>query len=112
MRNTIKMHNDFITPRDGPSARCAYFLIKIKPAKFPDDPRYGIITTKKTLKYAVDRNRAKRLLRDWLRFNEKLMSPEFDYIFIVRNEILDASREDGRTAMAKALHYLQKTYEK
>lgn len=112
MRNTIKMHNDFFTPRDGPSARCAYFLIKIKPAKFPDDPRYGIITTKKSMRHAVDRNRAKRLLRDWLRFNEKLMLPKFDYIFIVRDAILDASREEGRIAMTKALRYLKKEYGK
>ena len=91
-----------------PTARCAYFLVRAKPAKYPDDARYGLIVTKKTFKHATDRNRAKRLIRDWIAYNEKMLRDEWDYIFIIRHAILDADRESGRTAMRKALHYLKK----
>ena len=97
---------------DDPVAKSNMFLVRIKPAKFPDDPRYGIIVTKKMFKHAVDRNRAKRLLRDWIAFNEKNMRPQWDYVYIVRRGIMDASRTDGRVAMKKALHYLNKQYGK
>lgn len=108
MRDTIKNHNDFLMQPTDPVARCSYFLIRAKKAKFPDDARYGITATKKTFKHAVDRNRAKRLLRDWIRHNEKLMRPDWDYVFIVRRGIMDATRDQGREAMRKALHYLKK----
>ncbi len=107
-RDTIKNHADFAATENNPTAKCAYFLVRAKPAKYPDDPRYGMIVTKKTFKHAVDRNRAKRMLRDWLSFCEGMLRPEWDYVFIIRRAILDADRTSGRTAMKKALHYLRK----
>lgn len=91
-----------------PTARCAYFLVRAKPAKFPDNARYGMIVTKKTFKHAVDRNRAKRMMRDWIAFNEKMMRPEWDYVFIIRRAIMNADRTSGRVAMKKALNFLRK----
>ena len=108
IRNTIKNHADFAMGENNPVARCAFFLVRAKPAKHPDDARFGMIVTKKTFKHAVDRNRAKRLLRDWIAFNEKMMRPEWDYVFIIRRAIIDADRTTGRTAMKKALNYLRK----
>ena len=70
-RDTIKNHADFVAGENDPTARCAYFLIRAKAAKYPDNPKYGLIVTKKTFKHAVDRNRAKRLIRDWIAHNEK-----------------------------------------
>ena len=90
-----------------PVAKSAYFLVRAKNAKFPGDARYGMIVTKKTFKHAVDRNRAKRMLRDWLAFNEHMLRPEWDYVFIIRRAIIDADRT-GRVAMKKALNYLRK----
>jgi len=112
MRNTIKNHNDFLTADNDPTARSAFFLVRAKPAKFPDDPRYGLTATKKTFKFAVDRNRAKRKLRDWIRFNESLLLAQYDYVFIARRAILNASRTDGRVAMKKALRYMGREYAK
>jgi len=80
----------------------------MRPARIADDPQYGLTVTKRTFKHAVDRNRAKRLMRDWLRFNERMMRPDCDYVFIIRRGILGASRTDGRTALKKALHYLRR----
>lgn len=108
MRDTIKQHQDFLVAENDPSARSAYFLIRAKKAKFPDDPRVGFTATKRTLRFAVDRNRAKRLLRDWVRFNQELMLPQYDYIFIAYANILNATRDAGRTAMAKALRHIMR----
>ena len=108
IRDTIKRHEDFAMRENDPVAKSAYFLARAKPAKIQNDARYGIIVTKKTFKHAVDRNRAKRLIRDWIAFNEKIMRTEWDYVFIIRRAILDADRTTGRGAMKKALNYLRK----
>lgn len=94
-------------PDTAPIAKSAYFLIRMRRARIPEKPEYGLVVTKRMFKHAVDRNRAKRLLRDWLRFNEKNLRPDCDYVFISRRAILDATRTDGRVAMRKALHYLK-----
>lgn len=107
MRNTIKNHQDFVkTPLDI-EASSPFFYVRAKPAKFSDDPRYGLIVTKKTFRFAVQRNRAKRLLRDWLRFNQDLMLEKYDYVFIGRHAILEAGREEGRDSMKRALKRIQ-----
>lgn len=108
MRNTIKKHEDFAISEIYPIAKSHYFLVKVRPTLFPGDARYGLITTKRTFKHAVDRNRARRLLRVWIRHNDKLLNPDMDYVFIARAGILDASLDQGTTAMAKALIHLNK----
>ncbi len=110
MRNTIKKHIDFAISDQDVNARSAFFFVRARTAKFPDNPRYGLVVTKRTFKLAVHRNRAKRLLRDWIMFNEKHMCRDMDYVFIARHPILDASRDDGRAAMRRALHYIKKTH--
>ena len=110
MRDTIKSHADFHTTDADPSARALFFFVRAKPARFPKNPRIGFMATKHTFKLAVERNRAKRLLRDWVHFHEKLLAPEFDYIFIARHMILDATRSAGRTAMEKALSHIMRKY--
>ena len=108
IRDTIKKHQDFITDGTMPSARSAFFLVRVKPTKFPGDARYGVVATKRIFRHAVDRNRAKRLLRDWIAAYETLLDPEKDYIFVARPDILKAQREVGRFAMYKALRFLLK----
>lgn len=110
MRKTIKNHADFAVTPDDLSGLSSYFIARAKYARFPNDARYGLVVTKRTFKHAVDRNRAKRLLRDWIRFHKDMMLPNMDYIFVARAPILKATREEGRSAMRKALHWIQKTY--
>ena len=107
-RKTIRNHKDFLTSSDDLSIRAAYFLVKTKFAKYPQDPRYGIIASKRTFRHAVDRNRAKRLLRDWIGANEKKMLKDMDYIFIAGKDILNATRDKGRSAMRRALKIVEK----
>ena len=102
-RKTIRAYKDFLTSKDDLWGRARYFVVKTKLAKYPKDPRYGIIVSKRVFKAAVDRNRAKRLLRDWIFFNEKYMLDKFDYIFIIGKDILGASRDEGRKATRRVL---------
>ena len=111
MRNTIKNHRDFIMADDAPTARSPLFLIRMCPTRFDDGGRYGLTATKKTFRFAVDRNLAKRKLRDWIRFNEKHLIDGMDYVFIARRAISDATRDDGRAAMGRALRYLKREHE-
>ena len=110
MRDTIKSHADFHTTDEDPSARSAFFFVRAKKARFSTNPRIGFMATKHTFKLAVERNRAKRLLRDWVHYHVRLLAPEFDYIFIARHAILDATRPDGRIAMEKALTHIMHKY--
>ena len=112
MRKTIKKHIDFATTPDDLSGLSAYFIVRAKYAKYPNDARYGLVVTKRTFKHAVDRNRAKRLLRDWIHFHDDMMLPNLDYIFVARAPILNATRDEGRVAMRKALHWIKKTHNK
>ena len=101
-RKTIRNHRDFLTSPDNPSVMGLCFVVRVKPAQ-RKDPRYGIIASKHIFKNAVNRNRAKRLLRDWIAFNEDLMLPDMDYIFIAREPVLECTREIGREKVANAL---------
>ncbi len=112
MRNTIKNHKDFIVDDQDPTARSPYFIIRAKNARFSGDARVGFQATKRTFKPAVQRNRSKRLLRDWVRANEKLLIPDWDYIFIARHAILDATRDEGRDAIRRALCFLKHEHER
>lgn len=111
-RKTILKHNDFLTPSDCIIGRSEFFIVKTKPAKISGDPRYGIVASKRTFKLAVDRNRAKRLLRDWIAFNEDLMLSDLDYVFIAYSKILDATRDLGRLRMRDLFRKIAKTYQK
>ena len=112
---TIRNHKDFFaTPSDTHafSVRTEYFVLNTKSAKEYGNNKYGVVVTKKTFKLAVQRNRAKRLLRDWLVFNEDLMLPDLDYILIARSSILNCSREQGREKMCDALKEIAVFYDK
>ena len=109
MRDTIKKHKDFLMGEEEPVAKCAFCLIRARLTHFPGNAQYGLVATKRTFRHAVDRNRAKRLLRDWIYHNRHLLRDDMDYIFIARSAILDASRSDGREALRKALRYLMVT---
>ena len=57
----------------------------------------------------MHRNRAKRLLRDWIAYNENMMLDDKDYVFVARRAILDATRQEGRDAVRKALNWIRKS---
>jgi len=110
-RKTIRAHRDFITKLDDFKSSHYFFMVRAKKAKIPGDARYGIIVAKKFFKLAVQRNRAKRLVRDWISANEHLMNDNLDYIFVLRDTILNADCISGRKQMAYALRRILKMYE-
>jgi len=111
-RKTIRKHLDFYRPHDCLTVRAVPCIIKAKPAKLLDDARYGIVVSKRGYFLSTKRNRAKRLLRDWIGFNEKLMEPELDYVFFANDNLDMFSRETGRQEIATALKKISKLYGK
>jgi len=53
--------------------------------------RLGVIASKKTFPRAVDRNKAKRMLRESFRLNRQFISPvKIDFVLVARRAILNA----------------------
>ena len=111
-RKTIRDHKDFKTSLGDYKVHSYNMTVKAKNAKIPGDARYGLFATKRTFKLAVDRNRAKRMLRDWIAFNEDLMLPELDYIFVARDPILTRRRDPGRREMGYSLKKIAELYKR
>lgn len=112
MRDTLKKHSDFLPGENDLDARSTVFFVRAKPTRFPGHARYGLTASKRVFKLATQRNRAKRLLRDWIRHNERYLCDDLDYVFIARFGILDAKRPDGRAAVRRTLRYIKRTHEK
>ena len=111
-RKTIRNHRDFFVSAGNLKSVTDCFLIKAKMAQKPGDARYGVLVSKRIFRTAVLRNRAKRLVRDWIAFNERLMVQDLDYIFVLYLPILDCEREVGRRSLAHSLKRIAKTYKK
>ncbi|GHT01609.1 hypothetical protein FACS189421_14250 [Bacteroidia bacterium] len=104
--DTIKKHKDFQMPEDGPRAITDFFIARARPTMF-ESGRYGLIATKRTFRHAVDRNRAKRLLRAWIRECAGDMGDAADFVFIARTAILAAKLQEGVALMKKAIKKLK-----
>ena len=104
MRSVIKKYEDFATNDSDPIFRTQFFVVIMRPTKWPNDAKYGIRVTKKTVgKHATKRNFAKRRLRELIREFENKLSRDHDYIFVARAAILDADYQHLRQMMAMAL---------
>ena len=80
---TIRNHRDFITSKDDILVQSVCFNLKIKKQSVSGETRYGLVASKKVFKTAVDRNLAKRKMRDWIAHNEEFMNLNMDYIFFI-----------------------------
>lgn len=114
MRNTIKNHSDFKTDRAHPYMSNGLFAIRTRRAKIANDARYGLVVTKRNFRFAVHRNRVKRILRDWIAYAEKYMCDDMDYVFYAYPEILDdgITRDVGREKMVAALREIKYRHDK
>lgn len=54
--------------------------------------RVGVVASKRTFRRAVDRNRARRLLREAYRLNRHRLGAEVDVVLLARRKILDTPR--------------------
>jgi len=107
---TIRNHRDFITSKDDILEQSVCFNLKIKNQSVPGEIRYGIIASKRVFRTAVDRNLAKRKMRDWIAYNEELMNLNVDYIFFVNEQILDYPRDIGRKDVREAMENIADAY--
>lgn len=61
----------------------------------PDaDRRLGVVTSRRTLPAAVDRNRARRLLRETFRLHRSHLRPDVDVLLLARGRIERVQRQD------------------
>lgn len=56
--------------------------------------RVGVVASKRTFRRAVDRNRAKRLLREAFRMSRECVVPDVDLVLVARRRILEARCQD------------------
>ncbi len=57
-------------------------------------PRAGVVASKRTFRRAVDRARAKRLLREAFRLNRDALTPHVDCVLVARRAILQVNRPE------------------
>jgi len=65
-----------------------YMVVWVAEAR-TDALRLGVVASKRTFRRAVDRNRAKRLLREAFRLNRSRVEGKGDLVIIARRRILD-----------------------
>lgn len=56
--------------------------------------RLGVIASKRTFAKAVNRNRAKRMIREAFRLNRGRLREGYDFVIVARRRILKATLED------------------
>jgi ribonuclease P protein component len=64
-----------------------------------DRPRVGVIATKRTFHHAVDRHRAKRLLREAFRLEQPTFKRGVDLVLLARTALLTLSMDEIRQAL-------------
>jgi len=105
MKNTIKLHKNFKFPENNWLTEGPLHL-KWRPKLF-ESPQFGFVATKKTFPRAVDRNRAKRLLRIWIRANT--LPKDLDLLFVARPSILEINYLDGAHLVKTVVKKITKT---
>jgi ribonuclease P protein component len=70
-------------------------------------PRLGFIFSKKNIRHAVQRNRIKRITKDYYRLNQHDL-PKLDIIIMARKGIDQLSNEEIRNLLKKQFHKLAK----
>ena len=104
MKGTIKSRKNFEFG-DAPAIVLPTMVVKYRPKK-SDGAEYAIIANKKTFPTAVERNRAKRLIRAWM--NRCDRPDKSDVLFITRRKILETGLTGGVGQMAKAFGIIKK----
>ena len=80
-----------------------YFVIWVLASNGLGVSRVGVVASKRTFRRAVDRARAKRLLRESFRLNRFRLSPLSDVVMVGRRAILGASRQDVEKELLRLL---------
>ena len=82
--------------------RARTFILWVRRA--PDAARrLGVVASKRTFRHAVDRNRARRLLRESFRLHRHRLAEGVDLVLLARRRILDGKRADVDRDLLAAL---------
>ena len=87
----------------GRKRSCPYFTLHILPNPSRDHARFGVIASRR-VGGAVQRNRAKRLLREVFRRHGSHPSGGVDLVAVAREPIVTARLEDVERAFRGAFH--------
>ena len=63
--------------------------------------RLGVVVSRRTLRRAVDRNRAKRLIREAFRLNRHRLCGQADIVIVVRRGMIESSRAQVEKELLK-----------
>jgi ribonuclease P protein component len=105
MKNTIKAHKNF-NFENAKTIVTPAIIVKYR-KKLHDSGEYGLVVSKKVFPLAVQRNRAKRLMREWIR--RCGLPPAVDILLIARKSILEIAAKDGAGRIAKAIKKIRQT---
>lgn len=78
------------------------FNLKFLPNELPNS-RFGFIVSRKIDKRAVVRNRAKRVLRSVVEENIKNIKQGYDFLFVLKKNIIGRKRDDVEEDLLKTL---------
>lgn len=94
-QNRIVLNNDFQRVFANKTNIVSKFMVVwICEGTSGEGLRLGVVASKRTFRRAVDRNRAKRLLRESFRLNRAKINMDLDLVIIARRKILSAKRQD------------------
>ncbi len=91
LRQRIRKTSEY---NDAFEEKCSFvgkFIVMLQRHSDDSSLRVGVISSKRTLRRAVDRNRAKRLMREAYRLNRHLFSGTLDVVLIARRPIAKAT---------------------
>lgn len=83
---------------DSRSAVCAALVMRYRRSG-GDRTRVGVIAAKKTFRLAVERSRARRLLREAFRLERPGLAVGYDLILLGRRQLLEMSCDQVRQAL-------------
>ena len=89
---------DFTRVRNQGKSFAHPLVVLVKLRSDEEHPRVGL-STSRSVGNAVQRNRAKRLMRESVRLSIPLLSPGWDLVLIARNRMVKATFEDVKKAV-------------
>lgn len=87
LRQRLRKNSEY---NDTFNEKCSFvgkFVVMLQRHSDDSSLRVGVIASKRTLRRAVDRNRAKRLMREAYRLNRHLFCGKLDVVLIARRPI-------------------------